>query len=215
MSDGSIDSDESGLASGDPEGPPTRICSHCSTVSQTSGDYCPQCGKSYVKKPRLTRRVRLVLAGLVLVLILGGAGAAVAIKNNQDEETKRKHAIAIADARAKQERAEEAHREAEDEAKVKRESEEGERRSDEKELEKGIEADAKKLLSEEVLTEPILGVSCTPVSGGSSVELKSPTGTYSCIAITKREASGEVSGYAFSGTIDFAKGSFTYHYGRN
>jgi hypothetical protein len=195
------------------EGEPTRVCPHCATVSHTAGDYCPQCGKSLIKKSRLSKRVRVGLGVGVLVLLLGGAGAAVAIKHREDEETKKKHAAALVAARHRQEQAETAKREAEDEQRTKRESEEAERRSNEKELERGVEQDAKKLVSEETLSEPILGASCSPVSGGSSTELRSSTGTYDCIAITKRESGGGVSGYRFSATIDFAHGSFTYHLG--
>jgi hypothetical protein len=192
---------------------PTRVCPHCATVSHTAGEYCPQCGKSYSKKGRLSKRARIALiAGLVIVL-LGGAGAAIAIKNHQDEETRKKHQAAVTAARVQKERSEQAHRETEDEQKTKRESEERERRSVEKELEKAVEADAKKLVNEGTLTETILGASCNPASGGSSTELNSSTGTYNCIAITKREGSGESSGYRFTGNIDFAKGNFTYHLG--
>jgi hypothetical protein len=192
---------------------PTRVCPHCATVSRTAGDYCPHCGKAYAKKGRLSKRAWTALVAGVVIVLLGAGGATIAIKHHQDEENKKKHAAALVAARKKTERTEEAKREAEDEQKVKRESEERERRSDEKELEKSVEADAKKLVTEETLSEPILGASCNPSSGGSSTELHSATGTYDCIAITKREAGGETSGYRFSGDINFADGSFTYHLG--
>jgi hypothetical protein len=189
------------------------VCPHCATVSHTAGQFCPQCGKPFAKKPRLSKGARVALIVGVLVLLLGGAGAAIAIQHNQDEENKKKHLAALAVARAQKERSEQAHREAEDEQKAKREAEESARRTEEKELEQGVEKYAKKLVSEETLSEPILGVSCSPVSGGSSADLASSSGTYSCIAITKRESGGGSSGYRFSGTIDFAKGSFTYRLG--
>jgi hypothetical protein len=192
---------------------PTRVCPHCATLSQTAGDYCPQCGKPFAKQPRFSKRARIAIIAAVLVLIAGGAGAAIAIKHHEDEETKKKHLAALAHVRAEKKRSEEARREAEDEQKAKRDSEEAERRSVEKELEHAVEKYAKKLVSEETLSEPILGASCSPVSGGSSVELSSSAGTYSCMAITKREAGGERSGYRFEGTIDFSKGSFTYRLG--
>jgi uncharacterized OB-fold protein len=213
MSDTSMDPDGRDESANNGEDAPTRVCPQCATVSRTAGDYCPQCGKSYSKKARLSKRSRVALiAGLVIVLV-GGAGAALAIKHHQDEENKKKHAAALVAARVKKERAEQAQRESEDEQKQKRASEESERRTAEKELEKAVEADAKKLVGEGTLTEPILGASCTPASGGSSSELNASTGSYNCIAITKREPGGETSGYRFSGNIDFAKGSFTYHLG--
>ena len=213
MSDTPRESERGEDAASNGQGEPTRVCPHCATVSRTAGDFCPQCGKSYTKSARLSKRSRIALiAGLVIVL-LGGAGAAIAIKNHQDEENKKKHEAALVAARVKKERAEEAQHESEDEQKQKRESEERERRSEEKELEKAVETDAKKLVAEETLSEPVLGASCSPASGGSSSELNSSTGSYSCIAITRRESGGQASGYRFSGNIDFAKGSFTYHMG--
>jgi hypothetical protein len=213
VSDSSAEPEERAGRIDDGPETPTRVCPHCSTIAQTAGDYCPHCGQSYVKKARLSRRSRIALVVGVIVVLLVGAGIAVAVKNHQDKETSRKHALALVAARAKKERAEQAQRESEDEKTEKRESEERERKSVEKQLEKAVESDAKKLVAEETLIEPILGASCSPTSGGSSVELSSQTGTYDCIAITKREAGGEVSGYRFSGTIDFADGSFTYHLG--
>jgi hypothetical protein len=192
---------------------PTRVCPHCATVSHTAGEYCPHCGKSYAKRGRLSKRSRIALVAGIVILLLGGAGAAIAIKHHQDEESKKKHDAALVAERKHQERTEEAKREAEDEQKVKRESEERERRSAERELEKAVEADAKKLVSDETLTETIIGASCNPASGGSSTELSSTTGSYDCIAITKRESGGENSGYRFTGNINFADGSFTYHLG--
>ncbi len=192
---------------------PTRVCPHCATISHTAGEYCPHCGKSYTKKARLSKRARIALIAGLVVLLLGGAGAAFAIKHHQDEEKKKKDEAALITARKKRERADDAKREAEDEKKLSRESEERERRSAEKELERAVEADAKKLVAEETLSEPIIGASCNPASGGSSTELSSATGSYDCIAITKREAGGESSGYRFTGNINFADGSFTYHLG--
>ena len=194
MSDSSEERDAGRIADG-PDDQPTRVCPHCATVGRTAGDYCPHCGKSYEKQARLSKRSRIVLIAGVVIVLLGGAGASIAIKHHQDQENERKHAAALAVSRARELRAEEAHREAEDEARQKRESEQHERQSEEKELEKAVESDAKRLVAEETLSEPILGASCSPASGGSSVELHFPTGSYSCIAITKREAGGEVSGY--------------------
>lgn len=213
MSDTSPESGASEDPAADEPDTPTRVCPSCSTIVQTAGNYCPQCGHSYTKEPRLSKRFRIVLVAGLLIVLLGGAGAAIAIKNHQDEESKKKHEAALVAARVKRERAEEAQRESEDEQKQKREAEERERRAEEKELEKAVETDAKKLVTEETLSEPILGASCSPASGGSSSELNSSTGSYNCIAITKHESGSETSGYRFSGTIDFAKGSFTYHLG--
>jgi hypothetical protein len=192
---------------------PTRVCPHCATVTQTAGEYCPHCGKAYERRGRVSKRTGVAALIVLLLLVAGGAAAVVLVKHNEDEQAKKKQAAALAAALAARRHTEQAHREAEDEQKIKRASEERERHSDEQQLEHGVEKDAKKLVSEETLSEPVLGATCSPASGGSSTELSSATGTFSCIAITKRESGGNVSGYRFSGTIDFTTGSISYHLG--
>jgi hypothetical protein len=198
---------------GEHDGVPTRVCPHCATISQTDGDFCPQCGKAFAKRPRLSKRARVAIIAGVAVLLVGGAGIGIALKVHNDEQVEGQHKAALAAANARQ-RAEKERAAASERAKTEgKEHEETERKSAESELEKAVEKDAKKLVSEGTLQEPILGASCSPVSGGSSTELNSTTGIYSCLAVTKREAGGESSGYAFTGNINFATGSFTYHLG--
>jgi hypothetical protein len=210
-----VEDDEAG---GAPEGwadehEPTRVCPHCATVTQTAGEYCPHCGKAYERRGRVSKRTGVVALIVLLLLVAGGAVAVVLVKHNEDEQAKKRQAATLAAALAARRHTEQAHREAEDEQKIKRSSEERERHSEERQLEQGVEKDAKKLVSEETLSEPVLGATCSPASGGSSTELSSGTGTFSCIAITKREPGGNVSGYRFSGNIDFTTGSISYHLG--
>lgn len=199
---------------------PQRLCPHCATISQTAGEFCPHCGKAFSKRQRLSKRVRVAIVAALVVVLLGGVGAGVVLKLHHDEQVEAKHKAALVVARAKQlekERTEAAEREAktnsEREATEAKVSKEKERKVSEVELEKSVETYAKKLVSEGTLEDPILGVSCTPVSGGSSTELGSSSGTFSCIAITKYEAGGEESGTHFSATIDFAKGTYSYRLG--
>jgi predicted nucleic acid-binding Zn ribbon protein len=199
---------------------PERLCPHCATISQTAGEFCPHCGKAFAKRQRLSKRARVAILAVLVLVLLGGAGAGVAFKLHHDEQVEAQHKAALVVARAKRlekERTEAAELEAKAnsarEATEAKASKEKERKVSEAELEKGVEAYAKKLVSEGTLEEPILGASCTPVNGGSSTELGPTSGTFSCIAITKYEAGGEESGTHFSATIDFAKGTYSYRLG--
>ena len=204
----------------DTEMAPERLCPHCATISQTAGEFCPHCGKAFAKHQRLSKRARVAIVAVLVFVLLGGAGAGIVLKVRHDERVEAQHKAAVAAARSRhldKEHAEAAEREAKAnskrEATEARVSKEKERKVDEAELEKGVETYAKKLVSEGTLEEPILGVSCTPVSGGSSTELGPSSGTFSCIAITKYESGGSISGPRFSGTIDFAKGTDSYRLG--
>ncbi len=195
------------------ESVPTRVCPHCATMTRTSGDFCPHCGKPYsessAKEPRSSRRARFVALGVVVVLVLAGGAAAYLINHHNEEQTKKKHQAAL---RLERQRKETEREKGERETRQ-HEQEVSERKSAESELEKGVETYAKKLVSEGTLQEPVTGASCNPVSGGSSSDLTTSSGTFSCIAITKHEASGGFYGYHFSGTIDFATGKFSYRLG--
>jgi hypothetical protein len=204
----------------DAEAAPERLCPHCATISQTAGEFCPHCGKAFAKRQRLSKRARVAIGAVLVVVLLGSAGGGVALKIRHDERVEAQHKAAVAAARSRQlekEHTEAAEREAkansEREATEARVNKEKERKVDEVELEKGVETYAKRLVSEGTLEESILGVSCTPVSGGSSTELGSSSGTFSCIAITKYESGGSISGPRFSGTIDFDKGTDSYRLG--
>src|SRR3954467_3255826 len=71
---------------------PTRVCPHCSTQSQTSGEFCPHCGKSLVRRQRrLSKRAKIIAAGLAVVLLAGGASTAVAMKVQHDNTVKAEH----------------------------------------------------------------------------------------------------------------------------
>lgn len=199
---------------------PERLCPHCATISRTAGEFCPHCGKPFTKRQRLSKRGRIIIGVFVAILILAGAAAGVAIKVHHDERIEAQHRAAAAASLARHrahERAEDAEREIkanrEREATEARVHEVKERTVLEGELEKAVETYAKKLASEGTLEEPILGVSCTPVSGASSTELGPSSGTFSCIAITKYESGGSESGDRFSATIDFASGTYTYRLG--
>ncbi len=89
---------------------PTRVCPHCATLSHTSGDFCPHCGGRFsggarARGSRLSKRVKVVGASVLLLLVLGGAGVAVAIKLHDDSvAAAQQHRSAAAAAAAAQAR---------------------------------------------------------------------------------------------------------------
>jgi anti-sigma factor RsiW len=186
-----------------------RACPHCAAVSRVSGDFCPICGRSYVRRKRLSGRLRRAIYAAVVILILGAAGGAVAMKVNHDQRVERQRQ----EARSARIGAEKATALKRQEAAAKVQIDKLGRKTLESGLEKGVKSYARKLAAEGTLEGPILGANCTPISGGSSRDLSSSTGTYSCTAITKREADGTTSGYRFAGNIDFARFEYSYHLG--
>jgi hypothetical protein len=78
-----------------------------------------------------------------------------------------------------------------------------------------VTKDAKKDVADGVLDGPILRTECTPVGGGNSDPLAAHTGNWSCLAVTKDDlSSGTSEGYAFSATVNYDDGSYTWHLGR-
>jgi uncharacterized protein UPF0547 len=200
----------------------TKTCPMCAEKVQGGALVCRFCGHRFDGTQQVLteerpapegdgakakrKRLRVVAFAVLAVLLLGGAAAGYAINHNNEQETKKRHEAA-------QRQRRETEREKTEHEGQRHEQEATERKSAESELEKGVETYAKKLVSEGTLSEPVTGASCNPVSGGSSHELNSSSGTFSCIAITKHEAEGKVSGYRFSGTIDFATGKLSYRLG--
>jgi hypothetical protein len=190
---------------------PTRLCPHCSTQSQTAGDFCPHCGKSLVRRRRtLGKRGRIVLGLVGLLLLGGGASTAAAMKVHHDNVVKAEHQrqerIAAAkraehDRRERERRAEEERQNALDE--IERDS----RRDLEKGLRKAITKHARDLVSKGLLDGPILHTECDPVGGGRD-DLDAHTGKYDCLAVHTESSDGTMRGYTYSGTINYD--SFTY-----
>lgn len=183
---------------------PTRVCPHCSTISETNGNFCPQCGKPLTRKSR--KPLAIVVVVLVILAIGGGVAAYFINHHSEEQANKRKRDAALKLRRqTEHEKTEALAREHEQTVR--------ERKSAETELEQSIEKYARKLVSEGTLEEAVTGASCNSVSGGSSSNLGVASGTYSCIAITRHEPDGSVYGYHFSGTIDFADGKYSYRLG--
>jgi len=193
-------SDETGLAV-------TRVCRKCSAQSTSGGTHCPSCGTPFIRRSWRPSRKQSVVTVIVLGILLASAGGVVAKQRHDASERDRHNAEAAEAARDRQEAADAEQAEAEA---AERES----RREIVKALEKAITKDAKKHVRNGVLDGPILYTSCTATGGGSTDDLTALTGTFECLAATKENKDGTISGYAFQGTADWQAGDITWHLGR-
>jgi hypothetical protein len=195
----------------------SRLCPHCATISQTNGDFCPNCGEPYSKqKRRLSRRRKAIWVGLTIVAIAVIAGG-TAVKLNHDAEARR-HRKETAEvnalaAKGRREAKEEERQQKESEAKDAEAGQQVVRRALEHDLEKEVRKDAEKEVAAGELEGPILHASCTSVSGGSSTNLSQATGQYQCIAVNKKEPGGNESGYRYTARINFSTSDLTWHIG--
>ena len=192
--------------------PPTKVCAKCSVQSHTVGDFCPNCGGSYIAKRR-RRPGKKALATLLVALLIGGVSAGVLVNKQHDDEVKAKKVAATAvlkkaaDAKALADTATAAKGVADT-------AERAKRADDVKQLETAIFDDATKRVKTDplLITGPILRANCTPLGGGSTDDLTALTGTFECIAVNKVEGTQE-SGYAFNGTINYNTGEMQWRLG--
>jgi hypothetical protein len=195
---------------------PVKVCPHCSVQATTTGAFCPNCGKPYAKRQRISKRARLIVLGFVAILLLAGAGTAVAMKVHHDNQVTaarhRREAAAekarqLAAQRAAAERraAAAAARERATERKFQREI----RRQVVSSLEDSVSKDAKKDVADGLLDGPILRSQCDPAPGTAS----NTAAAYGCLAVTKENSDGTMSGYNFAATVNFNKGSYTWRLG--
>lgn len=197
-----------------------KVCRKCSVQSRTEGNYCPHCGASYSKgfKPTKLTRQRVLILAIVLVLV--GASVATALIIQHSNQVQAEQAAAEAKRKADEE-AEAARTRAAEEAAAAKAAQEAKDNTERefralavKELEKSVQKDATDRVKEGVLTGPIKRTACTPLGGGSMDDLTSLTGTFECIAVNEVKTDGSESGYVFSATIDWSKGTYTWHLGR-
>lgn len=186
---------------------PTKVCRKCSVQSQTVGPFCPNCGASFEsRKPRLTGKRLAVIAAVtvVLLLIVGGT-------------LKIRHDHAVASAAARVEAQEKAAAEQAEQAKAQQDAaddvERTQRESLIKDMQKSITKHARKTVADGILDGPILYTQCTPLGGGSSDDLTAITGTFSCLAATKENNDGTISGYSYSATANWDDQSYSWHLG--
>ncbi|MBJ2119418.1 DUF2510 domain-containing protein [Arthrobacter sp. MSA 4-2] len=198
---------------------PVKVCRKCSVQSETSGDFCPNCGTSFLvrtRRLRLSKRMVIILAAILVVL---AAGSAVALSVQHANQVAAEEERAAAVAAEKKER--------EDAAQAEAEREEAERKAAEEaddmeramrlltvtSLEESVLKDAKERVDKGVLKGPILRASCTPLGGGSTDDLTAITGTFDCIAVNEEHDDGSASGYGFSATVNWDEGSYSWNLG--
>lgn len=198
---------------------PTRVCRHCSTQSQTAGEFCPSCGKSFVRRSRLSKRTKRVLIAAIAVLLLGGGGTGIALKVKHDNDVKaeRERRAQIAEEKREREARERRAAEAEEERQAEiqaglDEIELDSRRMLEKSLRKAITKDAEENVSLGILEGPILRTVCDPVGGGRD-DLEARTGKYECIAVNEESADGTYRGWEYGATINYDKYSWSWELG--
>jgi hypothetical protein len=195
---------------------PTRLCPHCSTQSQTAGEFCPHCGKSLVRRRRtLGRRGKLILAVIVVVVLGGGASTAVAMKVQHDDQAKaeraRKDGIAEQE-RQRRERQERQQREEEERQSALDDIERESRQELEKGLRKASTKHAREVVAGGLLDGPILKTVCDPVGGGRD-DLEAQTGKYECMAVRTENTDGTMRGYSYSGTINYDEFTYSWQLG--
>jgi hypothetical protein len=194
---------------------PVKVCPGCSVQTQTSGAFCPHCGRAYSTRPRRWHRPgKKVLAAGLAVLLLAGGGTALGVHRQHVHELQVKRAAAAA-AHAKAHQAQLA---AQERAAAKRAADtlkRAERADDVQQLESAILTSARKAAKQAytLAPGPILRVQCTALGGGSNDDLTALTGTFTCIAVHKRNADGTESGYSYTGTIDYNTGMMQWQLG--
>jgi hypothetical protein len=193
---------------------PTKVCAKCSVQTQTSGDYCPHCGNSYLAhRRRLSRKavVAIVVSVVAVLALAGGAVTAITLKAKHDREVAAAERREAAQAAAEKA---EAARQERHEAKAAAEQAEGAIRAQLiRQMEKSITKDAKESVVDGVLEGPIYYTSCDPLGGGSVDDLTALTTTFECLAVNEKLGDGQVRGWVFSATANWDEGSWSWQLG--
>ncbi len=71
---------------------------------------------------------------------------------------------------------------------------------------------ARSLVTEGLLTGPIVRSTCDPVGGGRD-DLEAHTGRYECLAVNEDHDDGTYSGYSYQGTINYDEGTYSWRLG--
>nr|WP_294638995.1 DUF2510 domain-containing protein [uncultured Rhodococcus sp.] len=162
---------------------------------------------------RPSRKLVLIAAGVLLILAIGGTTAKVVHDSNVESEQLAAQQLAqdAADQAAQQESDRVAAA-----AAAKEESDDAERLSRSISV-LGVEASVKKMAEEHVqkgiVDGPIISVSCSPVSGGSTDDLTATTTVFECFAATTDNGDGTMSGFKYHSTMNWTTGSYTYGLG--
>jgi hypothetical protein len=192
---------------------PTKVCRKCSVQSQTSGEYCPHCGASYVKRRRQIGRKSIIGIVAAAVLLLGtAAGVALKVQHDRDQE-RRAAAAAREEEREAEDRAAEEAAEAAEAAAAAEDAERAVRAELIKEMQQSITKDAKEKVSEGILEGPIFYTSCDPLGGGNVDDLTALTTTFECLAVNEKLGGSQVRGWVFTSTVNWDEASWSWQLG--
>ncbi|MGO4534395.1 hypothetical protein [Leifsonia sp. 2MCAF36] len=157
------------------------------------------------------------LAVVVALLVAGGVTAAVVANNVHMQEVAQEKAAAKKKADDRAAAAAEAARAAKVAAAAKQAADDA-KRAQRVQTITTVEAAIKKMAEDDIakglLTGPVLGVSCNPVSG-SADDLTDTTTTFDCFVGNKDNGDGTQSGYFFNATINWTSGEYTYGLGKS
>lgn len=198
----------------------TKICPQCSVQSTTAGEFCPNCGASYLRGRRRRKLGKKAIAIIVAIVILAGTGVGISLGVQHSREVAAQEA---ADKKA-DEAAAAREREAEEERiRVQEEAEAAAAAATAERalrglivdgLEESVQKDATERAAKGTITGPIERTECTPLGGGSVDDLTAITGTFECIAVNEKLDDGSERGYVFSATVNWDEASYTWHLGR-
>lgn len=213
----------------------TKVCSKCSVQTETAGNFCPNCGASYLGAKaglNVSKRTWIIATSVVVLLMVGVVIGMSILQSNRDNELEQLAAASFAAASAEASKSEataaaEASKSAAAAAAVASESAAAAKRQADKDaletemrkvmitaLEESVLKDAQKRETEGSLEGPFSRSSCTQLSGGSIGDLTAETSTFECIAVNKKNDDGTESGYVFSATMNWDTAEYQWHLGR-
>lgn len=159
------------------------------------------------------KKLVLIAAGVLLVLAIAGTTAKVVHDSNVESEQ-------LAAQQLAQDAADRAAQEESDRitaaAEAKEKSDDAERLSRSisvREVEGSVRKMADDHVQKGIVDGPIISVSCSPVSGGSTDDLTATTTVFECFAATTDNGDGTMSGFKYNSTMNWTTGSFTYGLG--
>lgn len=201
----------------EPEDLPTRVCPRCSTQAKTAERFCAHCGAPYERRrPRLSRRAKLVMGAVLGALLVIGVGAGVyaKVQHDQDVREERERAARLAADRREAARKRRERQRQIAAAEARAEAVELELRVDAiKDMQAAISEDARDKVDEGLLDGPILGTTCDARGGSDPTDLEESASEFTCIASTKKSDDGTRSGYRFTATMDWDDGSYSWRLG--
>lgn len=152
------------------------------------------------------------LAAVLLLLLSGGVTAAVIANNAHVEQVAELKAAAKKKADA--ERAAEAAAAAAAAKQVADDAKRAQRADTVTQVEASIKKMAEDDISKGIITGPVIGVTCNPVSG-STDDLTDTTTTFDCFVGNKDNGDGTQFGYFFNATVNWTSGQYTYGLGKS